>query len=593
MIIVFNRNGPRPRGGHSFVYEEKSNRFLVFGGLTSGNEVEICVNDTYQLVIQDEVLFTFNEAISPGRLGYNCNKNDNNNDNNNHNNNNDNNNNNNRNNRTCSNPIQTTTGTNNNQHDSQYGSNSPSGPMAVWKKLDCSGNLPSPRWCHSSIIQGSDMIVFGGWSYERSVGISTGSNFLNDLYILNVSTLVWTKVNTFGCLPRPRCQCACFLYKSKERIIFNNNSQLNKINDIISNTINNNDNNDNNINYNHGYDNENSNNSNDDNNNVNNNENRKIFTTQPFTEIFNNKKSSMKDDKIDFKIFEKNGEHDIEKENTDLYFNLNQFSNILIDTDNDIIKNNGDIQKSSTHGKGNTTTTSTSSQHQKNSSSTSSSSSSSSFSSSPSSSSSSPPRPPPLPSSFSTSSLFSSKSWRQRIQHEGTDKLEYENIIFSEGSLPEEEEDSLKNCEQRFIRNEKNEEKINDIDFVDELRSSSSSNNETATSAAIIDNQRGEGNNYEGGNYNNDNDNNANEIDNSIIINSIFSDQNQNNNYNNINSNNSCSSSSSYSKKNDKTYNIDNGNYEKEVGDIEDGQPVSKGYMIIFGGSSHNQEVRK
>jgi uncharacterized protein YheU (UPF0270 family) len=178
-----NSNGPQPRGGHSFVYDKTNNRFIVFGGLTSGNEVEVCVNDTYQLVIENDALFTLNEAVSPGRLGYDCRKKR----------------------RSFSDTGESGTS----------GSSSSSGPMAVWKRLHCTGSLPSPRWCHSGVLQGEDMIVFGGWSYERTVGVGTGSKFFNDVHILNITTLVWTKIITTGSPPRARCQCACFLFENK------------------------------------------------------------------------------------------------------------------------------------------------------------------------------------------------------------------------------------------------------------------------------------------------------------------------------------------------------------------------------------------
>jgi Kelch motif len=87
--------------------------------------------------------------------------------------------------------------------------------VAVWKKLRCSGSLPSPRWCHSGVLQGDDMFVFGGWSYERTEGAGSGSKFFNDVHILNITTLVWTQVDTSGSAPRPRCQCACFLFEKK------------------------------------------------------------------------------------------------------------------------------------------------------------------------------------------------------------------------------------------------------------------------------------------------------------------------------------------------------------------------------------------
>ena len=150
-IYALCRNEPQPRGGHSFVYDKYNNRFIAFGGLTSGDDIEVCVNDTYQLTIQNTS--------------------------------------------SCSSRS--------------------SSLVAVWKKLRCSGTLPSPRWCHSGVLQGDDMFVFGGWSYERTVGAGSGSKFFNDVHILNINTLVWTQIDTTGSAPRPRCQCACFLFEKK------------------------------------------------------------------------------------------------------------------------------------------------------------------------------------------------------------------------------------------------------------------------------------------------------------------------------------------------------------------------------------------
>ena len=133
------------------MYDKYNNRFIAFGGLTSGEDVEVCVNDTYQLTIQNTS--------------------------------------------SCSSRS--------------------SSLVAVWKKLHCSGTLPSPRWCHSGVLQGDDMFVFGGWSYERTVGAGSGSKFFNDVHILNITTLVWTQIDTTGSAPRPRCQCACFLFDKK------------------------------------------------------------------------------------------------------------------------------------------------------------------------------------------------------------------------------------------------------------------------------------------------------------------------------------------------------------------------------------------
>ena len=163
------------------MYDEKGNRFIAFGGLTSMNEVEMCVNDTYQLTLQKEPLLTLNEAVTPGRLRWNCVK----------------------------------KRPDNGSGVKSQGGNISSGPVAVWKKLNTTGTHPSPRWCHSGMLQGDDMLVFGGWSYERSVGVGSGSKFFNDVHVLNIATLVWTQLDTSGSPPRPRCQCACFLFQNK------------------------------------------------------------------------------------------------------------------------------------------------------------------------------------------------------------------------------------------------------------------------------------------------------------------------------------------------------------------------------------------
>ena len=137
------------------MYDKGNDRFIAFGGLTSGNDVEVCVNDTYQLTLEKKGSGDGDGTGSQGSL------------------------------------------------------------VAVWKKLRCSGSLPSPRWCHSGVLQGDDMFVFGGWSYERTEGAGSGSKFFNDVHILNITTLVWTQVDTSGSAPRPRCQCACFLFEKK------------------------------------------------------------------------------------------------------------------------------------------------------------------------------------------------------------------------------------------------------------------------------------------------------------------------------------------------------------------------------------------
>jgi hypothetical protein len=90
----------------------------------------------------------------------------------------------------------------------------PSGEQDIiqWEKVETTGEKPSPRHCHSSILIGRNMYVFGGWSavngrsrqlyYEFEQEL-----FFNDLFILNIDNYHWTKVETIGIPPCPRCQC--------------------------------------------------------------------------------------------------------------------------------------------------------------------------------------------------------------------------------------------------------------------------------------------------------------------------------------------------------------------------------------------------
>jgi hypothetical protein len=173
------RSAPQPRGGHSFIYDAKLNRFLVFGGLISNGDNEECTNDVYQLTIEEESLVRFNEAIIPGMLDPNLNRkkgfinasHSN-----------------------CSKDI----------HESENF-------IAVWNKIEYSGTPPPARWCHTTALQDRSMILFGGWSYSRTDGVGSRSTFFNDMYIMNIDTFVWTELQTTGSIPRPRCQCASFL----------------------------------------------------------------------------------------------------------------------------------------------------------------------------------------------------------------------------------------------------------------------------------------------------------------------------------------------------------------------------------------------
>jgi hypothetical protein len=95
---------------------------------------------------------------------------------------------------------------------------------ADWKKITCSGDLPSPRWHHSAVVSNNTMVVFGGWrkrSPQESDGdgllqrTNSSHEFLNDVHILNMDTWVWKRITTSGITPNPRCQAPAFLIRSE------------------------------------------------------------------------------------------------------------------------------------------------------------------------------------------------------------------------------------------------------------------------------------------------------------------------------------------------------------------------------------------
>ncbi|KAH9623029.1 hypothetical protein KSS87_023166 [Heliosperma pusillum] len=60
----------------------------------------------------------------------------------------------------------------------------------VWKELNTAGQLLPPRAGHSSIGFGKHILIFGGFSDDQ--------NLYDDLYMLDVDTGIWTRINPHG-----------------------------------------------------------------------------------------------------------------------------------------------------------------------------------------------------------------------------------------------------------------------------------------------------------------------------------------------------------------------------------------------------------
>ncbi|CAN8292586.1 unnamed protein product [Cochlearia groenlandica] len=70
----------------------------------------------------------------------------------------------------------------------------------IWKELNTSGQLLTPRAGHVTVSLGTNLFVFGGFTDAQ--------NLYDDLYVLDVDTCVWSKVLTMGEGPSARFSSA-------------------------------------------------------------------------------------------------------------------------------------------------------------------------------------------------------------------------------------------------------------------------------------------------------------------------------------------------------------------------------------------------
>jgi N-acetylneuraminic acid mutarotase len=70
----------------------------------------------------------------------------------------------------------------------------------TWKLLNCSGEEPIRRWCHSACVSKYGiMYVFGGCALVGNSYVK-----LNDMYQLDLHSNIWKKITIFGNIPSPR-----------------------------------------------------------------------------------------------------------------------------------------------------------------------------------------------------------------------------------------------------------------------------------------------------------------------------------------------------------------------------------------------------
>ena len=83
----------------------------------------------------------------------------------------------------------------------------------VWSRIVTSGTPPCPRYCHSAVVIGGDMVVFGGWQFPQDLAV------LNDVHVLHLDgngakRSWWSTPQISGVPPSPRCQSACFTVRA-------------------------------------------------------------------------------------------------------------------------------------------------------------------------------------------------------------------------------------------------------------------------------------------------------------------------------------------------------------------------------------------
>ncbi|KAK6911655.1 hypothetical protein RJ641_023748 [Dillenia turbinata] len=81
----------------------------------------------------------------------------------------------------------------------------------TWSTLATSGHGPGPRDSHSAILVGHRMIIFGG---------TNGSKKVNDLHILDLCSREWTRPDCKGTPPSPRESHTATLIGNKKLVIF-------------------------------------------------------------------------------------------------------------------------------------------------------------------------------------------------------------------------------------------------------------------------------------------------------------------------------------------------------------------------------------
>ncbi|XP_073150797.1 acyl-CoA-binding domain-containing protein 4-like [Henckelia pumila] len=94
----------------------------------------------------------------------------------------------------------------------------------TWSMLKTYGKPPVSRGGQSVTLVGKTLVIFGGQDTKRSL--------LNDLHILDLETMTWDEMDTVGVAPSPRSDHAAAVHADRYLLIFGGGSHTTCFNDL-------------------------------------------------------------------------------------------------------------------------------------------------------------------------------------------------------------------------------------------------------------------------------------------------------------------------------------------------------------------------
>ncbi|KAF7817911.1 acyl-CoA-binding domain-containing protein 4 [Senna tora] len=95
---------------------------------------------------------------------------------------------------------------------------------AIWSNLKTYGKPPVSRGGQSVTLVGTSIVIFGGQDAKRTL--------LNDLHILDLETLTWDEIDAVGTPPSPRSDHAAAVHAERYLLIFGGGSHATCYNDL-------------------------------------------------------------------------------------------------------------------------------------------------------------------------------------------------------------------------------------------------------------------------------------------------------------------------------------------------------------------------